>query len=244
MAGHSKWSQIKRKKGANDKKRSAMYSKHIRAIQAAVRAGGSGDPAANLSLKNAIAAAKSDTVPNDNIDNAIKRAVGDGDSAADYKEQTYEGYGPAGTAIYIEALTDNINRTVADIRSVFNKRGGSMGNSGSVAWQFERKGIILLADNSEAVQELAIESGAEDLQESEEGLEISSAPADLYVVQEALQEAGHIVDSAQISMVPSNTVAVSAADASKLMTLIDALEELDDVQNVYTNAELPEDFEG
>ncbi|GAA5502078.1 putative transcriptional regulatory protein DVU_2259 [Deinococcus xinjiangensis] len=243
MAGHSKWAQIKRKKGANDKKRSAMYSKHIRAIQAAVRSGGSGDPAGNLSLKNAIAAAKADTVPADNIDNAIKRAVGAGEGAADFKEQTYEGYGPAGTAIFIEALTDNVNRTVADIRSVFNKRGGSMGNSGSVAWQFEKKGVILLTDTSEKAQEVAIENGAEDINESEDGLEISTAPNDLYAVQDALQAAGFSVESGQITMIPSSTVAVAGDDAKKLLTLVEYLEELDDVQNVYTNADLPDDVE-
>lgn len=243
MAGHSKWAQIKRKKGANDKKRSAMYSKHIRAIQAAVRSGGSGDPAGNLSLKNAIAAAKADTVPADNIDNAIKRAVGAGEGAADFKEQTYEGYGPAGTAIFIEALTDNVNRTVADIRSVFNKRGGSMGNSGSVAWQFEKKGIILLTDTSEKAQEVAIENGAEDINESEDGLEISTAPNDLYAVQDALQAAGFSVESGQLTMIPSSTVAVAGDDAKKLLTLVEYLEELDDVQNVYTNADLPDDVE-
>lgn len=243
MAGHSKWAQIKRKKGANDKKRSAMYSKHIRAITAAVRSGGSGDPAGNLSLKNAIAAAKADTVPADNIDNAIKRAVGAAEGAAEYKEVTYEGYGPGGTAIFIETLTDNVNRTVADIRSVFNKRGGSMGNSGSVAWQFEKKGVILLRDTSEKVQEIAIENGAEDIQESEDGLEISTGPADLYAVQDALQAAGFTVESGQITMLPSNTVAVAGDDARKLMNLVEYLEELDDVQNVYTNADLPEEEE-
>ncbi|WP_291426618.1 YebC/PmpR family DNA-binding transcriptional regulator [Deinococcus sp.] len=243
MAGHSKWAQIKRKKGANDKKRSAMYSKHIRAIQAAVRSGGSGDPAANLSLKNAIAAAKTDTVPADNIENAIKRAVGAGEGAAEFKEVSYEGYGPGGTAIFIETLTDNVNRTVADIRSVFNRRGGSMGNSGSVAWQFEKKGIILLRDTSEKAQELAIEYGAEDIQESEDGLEISTAPNDLYAVQDALQAAGFTAENSQITMQPSNTVAVAGDDAKKLLTLVDYLEELDDVQNVYTNAEFPEDME-
>ncbi|UBV43063.1 YebC/PmpR family DNA-binding transcriptional regulator [Deinococcus taeanensis] len=241
MAGHSKWAQIKRKKGANDKKRSAMYSKHIRAIQAAVRSGGSGDPAANLSLKNAIAAAKTDTVPNDNIDNAIKRAVGAGEGAAEYKEVTYEGYGPGGTAILIEALTDNVNRTVADIRAVFNKRGGSLGTSGSVAWQFEKKGVILLTDTSEQAQETAIEHGAEDIQESEDGLEISTGPADLYAVQDALQSAGFTVENAQITMLLTNTVAVAGDDVKKLLTLIDALEELDDVQNVHSNADLPDD---
>ncbi|TDE86837.1 YebC/PmpR family DNA-binding transcriptional regulator [Deinococcus sp. S9] len=243
MAGHSKWAQIKRKKGANDKKRSAIYSKHIRAIQAAVRSGGSGDPAANLALKNAIAAAKADTVPADNIENAIKRAVGAAEGAADYKEVTYEGYGPGGTAIFIEALTDNVNRTVADIRAVFNKRGGSLGNSGSVAWQFAKKGVILLSDTSEAAQEVAIENGAEDIQESVDGLEISTAPNDLYAVQDALSAAGFKPESGQITMIPSNTVAVNGDDARKLMALVDALEDLDDVQNVYTNADLPEEVE-
>lgn len=243
MAGHSKWSQIKRKKGANDKKRSAMYSKHIRAIQAAVRSGGSGDPSGNLALKNAIAAAKADTVPVDNIENAIKRAVGAGENAAEYKEVTYEGYGPGGTAIFIETLTDNVNRTVADIRSVFNKRGGSLGTSGSVAWQFEKKGVILLRDTSERAQEVAIEHGAEDIQESEDGLEISSGPTDLYAVQDALQAAGFASESAQITMLPTNTVAVAGDDVKKLLTLIEALEDLDDVQNVYSNADLPDDEE-
>lgn len=241
MAGHSKWAQIKRKKGANDKKRSAMYSKHIRAIQAAVRSGGSGDPAGNLSLKNAIAAAKTDTVPADNIENAIKRAVGAAEGAAEYKEVTYEGYGPGGTAIFIETLTDNVNRTVADIRAVFNKRGGSLGNSGSVAWQFEKKGVLLIRDASEQAQETAIEHGAEDIQESEEGLEISTAPHDLYAVQDALTGAGFAVESAQITMIATNTVAVAGDDARRLLTVIDALEELDDVQNVYSNADLPDD---
>ncbi|MFC4426689.1 YebC/PmpR family DNA-binding transcriptional regulator [Deinococcus navajonensis] len=241
MAGHSKWSQIKRKKGANDSKRSAMYSKHIRAIQAAVRSGGTGDPAGNLSLKNAIAAAKSATVPVDNIENAIKRAVGAGEGAADYKEVTYEGYGPGGTAIFIETLTDNVNRTVADIRAVFNKRGGSLGTNGSVAWQFEKKGVLLLTDTSEQAQEVAIEHGAEDIQESEDGLEISTPPAELYAVQDALGAAGFAVESAEITMLPSNTVAVAGDDARKLMVLLEALEDLDDVQNVYSNADLPDE---
>ncbi|MFC4455842.1 YebC/PmpR family DNA-binding transcriptional regulator [Deinococcus sonorensis] len=242
MAGHSKWAQIKRKKGANDKKRSAVISKHIRAITAAVRSGGGiGDPAGNLSLKNAIAAAKTDTVPADNIDNAIKRAVGEGEGGTSYKEAVYEGYGPGGTAILIETLTDNVTRTVAEVRSVFNKRGGSMGTSGSVAWQFESKGVIVLAEGSEAAQEAAIELGAEDLQETEDGLEISTAPSDLYAVSEGLTSRGYTVQSAQLAMLPSNTVAVSGPDADKLMTLLEALEDLDDVQNVYSNADLPEE---
>lgn len=238
MAGHSKWSQIKRKKGANDKKRSAIISKHIRAITAAVRSGGGGDPAANLSLKNAIAAAKTDTVPADNIENAIKRALGEGEGGTQYKEATYEGYGPGGTAILIETLTDNVNRTVGEIRAVFNKRGGSLGNSGSVAWQFDKKGVIVVQETNESAQEAAIELGAEDLNETDEGLEISTDPTDLYAVSEGLTQRGFAVASAQISMLPNNTVEVSGQDADKLMTLLEALEDLDDVQNVYSNADL------
>ncbi|GGR27799.1 putative transcriptional regulatory protein [Deinococcus ruber] len=242
MAGHSKWAQIKRKKGANDKRRSGVISKHIRALTAAVRSGGSGDPAGNLALKNAIAAAKTDNVGTENIENAIKRAVSNAESGADYKTVTYEGYGPGGTAILIETLTDNVNRTVGDIRSVFNKRGGSLGNSGSVAWQFESKGVILLTEATEAAQEAAIELGAEDLQETEDGLEISTAPTELYAVSEGLTSRGYSVQSASLEMLPSNTVAVSGSDADKLMTLIEVLEDLDDVQNVYSNAELPEEI--
>ena len=243
MAGHSKWSQIKRKKGANDKKRSAVISKHLRAITAAVRSGGSGDPSGNLSLKNVIAAAKTDTVPVDNIESAIKRGLGGEAGAADYKEAVYEGYGPGGTAIYIETLTDNVTRTVAEVRNVFNKRGGSLGNSGSVAWQFENKGVIYLPVNSEAAQEAAIELGAEDMQEGEDGLEISTAPGELYAVSEGLGAQGFKVESAQLSRVPGSTVNVSVDDARKLMVLIEALEDLDDVQNVYSNADFPEDYE-
>jgi YebC/PmpR family DNA-binding regulatory protein len=241
MAGHSKWKQIKRKKGANDKRRSSVISKHIRALTAAVRSGGSGDPAGNLSLKNAIAAAKTDNVGTENIENAIKRAVSSADGGTEYKTVFYEGYGPGGTAILIEALTDNVTRTVAEVRSVFSKRGGSMGNSGSVAWQFESKGIVQVAETSEAVQEAAIELGAEDFDEGEEGLEISTAPGELYAVSEGLSSQGFTVQNASLTMLPSNTVAVSGEDADKLMTVIEYLEDLDDVQNVYSNAELPEE---
>lgn len=243
MAGHSKWSQIKRKKGANDKKRSAIISKHIRAITAAVRSGGSDDPNANLNLKNAIAAAKSDTVPVDNIENAIKRAAGDTGSGEDFKEITYEGYGPGGTAIFIETLTDNVNRTVADIRAVFNKRGGSLGTNGSVAWQFEKKGVIVLLDASEKAQEAAIESGAEDMQVTDDGLELTTDPAELYSVQEALAAAGFETENASLSRIPSNTVALGLEDAQGLLKIVDALEDLDDVQNVYTNADLPDELD-
>ncbi len=243
MAGHSKWSQIKRKKGANDVRRSGIISKHIRAITNAVRSGGSGDPAGNLSLKNAIAAAKTDTVPADNIENAIKRAVGEGSSATVFDEVVYEGYGPGGTALLIETLTDNRNRTVGEIRNVMNKRGGNMGNSGSVAWQFDQKGIITVSSSDDSVQDAAIELGAEDIQETEDGLEIYTAPHELFLVSEGLSSQKFPVASASLTMIASNTVDLSDDDARKLLALLEYLEDLDDVQRVTSNANLQDVME-
>ena len=243
MAGHSKWSQIKRKKGANDVRRSGIISKHIRAITNAVRSGGSGDPAGNLSLKNAIAAAKTDTVPADNIENAIKRAVGEGVNATVFDEVVYEGYGPGGTAILIETLTDNRNRTVGEIRNVMNKRGGNLGNGGSVAWQFDQKGLILVSSSSESVQDAAIELGAEDIQETEDGLEIYTAPHELFLVSEGLSSQKFAVASASLTMIASSTVDLSEDDARKLLALLEYLEDLDDVQRVTSNAHLQEVME-
>lgn len=234
MAGHSKWAQIKRKKAANDKNRGKMISKHIRAIQAAVREGGSGDTAANLPLKNALAAAKGDDVPQDNIDRAIERALGGGEGNA-YDEVAYEGYGPAGVALLIEALTDNRNRTIAEVRHVFNKHGGNM--SGATAWQFDSKGIIVLNDTSEAVQEIAIELGADDL-EADEQLTIYTDPTALFAMVEAFQEKGYEAEVAQLTKIPQTETAVSDDDAAKVVRMVEALEELDDVQNVYTTANL------
>ncbi len=234
MAGHSKWSQIKRKKAANDKNRGKMISKHIRAIQAAVRDGGSGDPSANLPLKNALAAAKSDDVSQDNIDRSIERALGNSEGSA-YDEVAYEGYGPAGVALLVEALTDNRNRTVAEVRHVFSKHGGNM--SGSTAWQFESRGVIVLSDTSEQVQELAIELGAEDL-EVDEQLTIYTSSSDLYAVLEGLQKNGLEPEVAQLTKIAQTEAEVSEADAAKVMRMIDALEDLDDVQSVYTTANL------
>ncbi len=234
MAGHSKWSQIKRKKAVNDNQRGKAISKHIRAVQAAVREGGSGDPSANLPLKNALAAAKSDDVPQDNIDRAIERALG-GAEGNSFDEVAYEGYGPAGVALLIEALTDNRNRTVAEVRHVFSKHGGNM--SGSTAWQFESRGVIVLEDASERAQELAIELGADDLY-ADEQLSIYTNPADLYAVLGGLQEAGLGAVVAQLTKVAQTETEVSAEDAAKVVRLIEALEDLDDVQNVYTTANL------
>lgn len=240
MAGHSKWSQIKRKKGANDKKRSATISKHIRAIIAAVRSGGSGDPAGNLALKNAVAAAKSDTVPVDNINDAIKRALGEGENAAIFEEVVYEGYGPGGTAILIETLTDNRTRTVADVRAIMNRRGGNLGTSGSVAWQFDKKGMILVTETNDEVQEAIIELGADDFEVTEEGTEIYTVPNELFAVSEGLTALKFNVVSASLAMLPQNTVDLSDEDSNKLMVLLDYLEDLDDVQRVTSNANLAE----
>lgn len=234
MAGHSKWSQIKRKKAVNDKSRGKMISKHIRAIQAAVREGGSGDPAGNLPLKNALGAAKSDDVSQDNIDRAIERALG-GSEGNTYDEVAYEGYGPAGVALLIEALTDNRNRTVAEVRHVFSKHGGNM--SGSTAWQFESRGVIVLGDTSEKTQELAIELGADDL-EADEQLTIYTDPGELYTVLGALQGEGLEAEVAQLTKVAQLETELSADDANKVVRLIEALEDLDDVQSVYTTANL------
>ena len=234
MAGHSKWSQIKRKKAVNDNQRGKTISKHIRAVQAAVREGGSGDPSANLPLKNALAAAKSDDVPQDNIDRAVERALGGGEGNS-FDEVAYEGYGPAGVALLVEALTDNRNRTVAEVRHVFSKHGGNM--SGSTAWQFETRGVIVVDDASEHTQELAIELGADDL-EADEQLSIYTSPGDLYTVLGGLQKAGLEPEVAQLTKVAQTETEVSAADAAKVVRLIEALEDLDDVQSVYTTANL------
>ncbi len=234
MAGHSKWSQIKRKKAANDNQRGKAISKHIRAIQAAVRSGGGGDPSANLALKNALSAAKTDDVPQDNIDRAIERALGGAEGNA-FDEVVYEGYGPAGVAILVEALTDNRNRTVAEVRRVFSKHGGNM--SGSTAWQFDAKGVIILPDSSEA-QELAIELGADDLEVDDGSLTVYTEATDLYRVVEGLQEASFEPEVSQLTKLPQLEASLSCEDADKVVRMLDALEELDDVQNVYSTANL------
>jgi YebC/PmpR family DNA-binding regulatory protein len=236
VAGHNKWSQIKRKKAANDNQRGKVISKHIRAIQTAVREGASGDAATNLALKNALAAAKSDNVPADNIDRAIERALGGSDGAATFETVVYEGYGPGGVAMMVEALTDNRNRTVGEVRHVFSKRGGNL--SGSVAWQFESKGVIVVPGTSDDVAEAAIEAGAEDIEHDDEGTTIYTAPTELFAVADALQAAGLEPSVAQLTKVPQTLTELSPADADKVVAFVEALEDLDDVQNVYTNADL------
>lgn len=235
MAGHSKWAQIKRKKAVNDRQRGKIISKHIRAIQSAVREGGGGDPSVNLPLKNALAAAKTDDVPQDNIDRAIERALG-GAEGGDYEPVVYEGYGPAGVAVLVEALTDNRNRTASEVRHVFSKHGGNM--SGSTAWQFETKGVIVLDAVDDEVQELAIDLGAEDLEAVDGSLTIYTSPTELFAVVDGLQKAGHTPDVSQLSKFPQTEADLESGDADKVVRFIEALEDLDDVQNVYSTANL------
>ncbi|RIH82273.1 putative transcriptional regulatory protein [Calidithermus terrae] len=238
MAGHSKWAQIKRKKAANDLKRGKVISKYLRAIAAAARAGGSADPAANVQLRNLIEAAKMDDVPNDNIERLLKRLQGGDEEGSSYEEVVYEGYAPGGVAVLVYALTDNRNRTASEVRHVFSKHGGSLGASGAVAWQFDRRGYIWLEPNTEAAQEAAIELGALDLQESEEGLEIYTDPQEVYTIAGGLKERGFKPEDVEITMIPQNTMALGQEDAEKVLRMIEALEDLDDTQNVYSNLNL------
>ena len=235
MAGHNKWSQIKRKKAVNDNQRGKAISKHVRAVQSAVREGGGGDPAHNLPLKNALLAAKSDNVPVDNIDRAIERALG-GAEGSNFESVVYEGYGPAGVAVLVEALTDNRNRTAAEVRYVFSKHGGNM--SGSTAWQFETKGVVVLADTSYSAQEAAIEVGAEDLVLEDDALTVYTEATQLYSVIDALQARGLEPELSQLTKVAQTETSLSTAEEDKVVRFVEALEDLDDVQNVYSTAAL------
>jgi len=235
LAGHSKWAQIKRKKAVLDRQRGKIISKHIRAIQSAVRAGGSGDPGVNLPLKNALAAAKTDNVPLDNIERAIERALGGGEGG-NFEEVLYEGYGPGGVAMLVEALTDNRNRTVGEVRHVFSKHGGNL--SGSTAWQFDTKGMIVIEDPAEGLEDLAIDLGAEDIELEDGALTIYTSPGDLYEVVDGLQARGVTTAVAQLTRVPQTQMTVPSEDVRKVLNLMEALEDLDDVQNVYSTADL------
>jgi YebC/PmpR family DNA-binding regulatory protein len=241
VAGHSKWAQIKRKKAANDAKRGAHFTKLIREITVAARQGG-GSPEFNPRLRLAVDTAKAANMPADNIDRAIKKGTGELEGV-NYEEVSYEGYGPGGVAIFIETVTDNQNRTVADIRHILKKNDGTLGTSGSVAWQFERKGEIYVSASDfseEQVFEAAIEAGAEDVsQEGEEFLVTTDVPS-FSAVQEALKSAGIEIASAELSMVAQNEVSVAGRDAEKLVKLLEALEDSDDVQKVWSNGDIDE----
>ena len=243
MSGHSKWSSIKHKKGAADAKRGKLFSKLSRAIIVAAKDGGP-DPAGNLSLQNAIEKAKSYSMPKDNIDRAIAKGSGADADAAAFETVVYEGYGPEGVAVLVEALTDNRNRTAADVRHIFAKNGGNLGTSGAVAWQFERRGVILVDATGVDEDELmlaAAEGGAEDVELDGSSYQITCAPEDLAAVRAAVEAAGFTVDSAELTMIPSTTVEVGEEGTAKqVLRLMDELEENDDVQEVYANFDIPE----
>ncbi len=242
MSGHSKWSTIKRKKGALDAKRGKIFTKIIRELSTAASIGG-GDPDANPRLRLVIDKAKGANMPKDNINRAIDKGVGGGDSAA-YEENVYEGYGPGGVAVLIETLTDNKNRTVGEVRHVLSKRGGNLGASGCVAYLFEKKGVLCFDPeglDSDALMEAAMEAGVEDLDDAGDGIEITTLPNDLMSIKEALAAQTFEAASSEVSMVPSSTVELSGKDAESMIGLIDALEDLDDVQNVYSNFDITDD---
>lgn len=242
MSGHSKWSTIKHAKGIADDKRGRVFTKLGREISVAARQGGP-DPETNPRLRLAIERAHDSNMPKDNIERAIKRATGDGEGV-DLQEITYEGYGPGGTAILVEALTDNRNRTVADVRSVFSRGGGNLGEAGSVAWQFEMRGLIILNTDGADAEELALaamDTGADDVRVEDGAVELYTAPDAFSAVRKALDEAKTPVASAEITKVPKSTIALDAGKAKQLLRLLDSLDELDDVQRVSSNADFPDE---
>lgn len=242
MSGHSKWHTIKHKKGALDAKRGKIFTKLIKEITVAARTGGSGDVDANARLRKAVTDAKGLNMPNDTIDRAIKRGTGQLEGVA-YDEITYEGYGPNGVAVLVETMTDNRNRTVAEIRHVFSKNGGNMGEAGSVAWMFDKKGYIVVdktAMGEDALFEVVIEAGADDMQDEGDVYEIFTAPDAFDAVHDAIKAAGIEPQAAEISMIPQNYIKLEGGDAATMMKLYDALDDNDDVQKVYANFDIDE----
>ena len=244
MSGHSKWANIKHRKAAQDAKRGNLFQKLVRAIIIAAKDGG-GDPAMNMRLKTAIERAKAVSVPNDNITRAIKRGTGElGDIS--YDELTYEAYGPAGIAVLVNVMTDNRNRTTPEIRALLSRNGGQMGESGSVAWMFDRKGVIEVKGeglDEDELMTLGLESGMSDMEASDGGFTLYCEPGDLDTLQKALEDNKYVVENAEVSMIAKTPVEVSDAEAArKVLKLVDALEEHDDVQNVYSNFEIPDEI--
>lgn len=243
MAGHSKWANIKHRKAAQDKKRGKIYTKLIREITVAARSGGGGDPSTNPRLRLAMDKALGANMNKDTIDRAIKRGTGEGDDA-NYEEVRYEGYGPGGTAVMVDCMTDNRNRTVSEVRHAFTKAGGNLGTDGSVAYMFSRIGMLAYPAGSDedAIMEAALEAGAEDVETSDDGsIEVSTSYVNFITVKEAMEAVGLKPEHAEIIEKPTTDTVVSEDDAEKIIRLIDTLEELDDVQDVHTNADFPED---
>jgi len=243
MSGHSKWSSIKHKKGATDAKRGKIFTKLIKEITVAARMGG-GDPDANPRLRTAIVAAKSENMPKDNIERAIKKGTGELEGV-NYEESTYEGYGPGGAAVFIESVTDNKNRAVADIRHIFSKNGGNLGENGCVAWMFDKKGYIAIEKKSvdeDSLMETAIEAGAEDVREDNGSFEIITEPDDFESVKTAVDNAAISYIDAEVTMLPQSTTNLEGKQALQMIKLMEALEDCEDVQKVYTNADIPEEI--
>ncbi|AFM24128.1 YebC/PmpR family DNA-binding transcriptional regulator [Desulfomonile tiedjei] len=242
MSGHNKWSTIKHKKGAADAKRGKMFSKLIKEITIAARMGG-GDPEGNPRLRTAVLAARGANMPKDNVERAIKRGTGEIEGA-NYEEINYEGYGPGGVAVLLEALTDNKNRTVAEIRHIFDKYNGNLGESGCVAWMFDKKGIIEVGAqglSEDEVMELALEHGAQDVKQDGDVFEISSDPGDFETVRKAVEEKGWKIELAEITMIPQNTIKLEGKKAEQMLKMMDALDDHDDLQRVFANFDISEE---
>jgi len=242
MSGHSKWASIKHKKAATDAKRGAIFTKLIRELTAAARQGG-GNPDTNVRLRTAIGRAKTQNMPTSNIENAIKKGTGELPGVV-YEEISYEGYGPKGVAIMIETLTDNKNRTTAEIRNLFSKKNGNLGGAGSVSWMFQKKGYIVIdkKDSEEdKLMNIVLEAGAEDMTAEDTTYEITTAPADFDKVKKAIEEKKIKIQSAEITMIPSSIIKVTGADAKATLELMESLEDHEDVQHVYANFDMPEE---
>jgi len=243
MSGHSKWSTIKHKKAASDIKRGKIFTKIIKEITVAARMGG-GDPNANPRLRVAVQAAKTENMPKDNIERAIKKGTGDLEGVS-YDESIYEGYGPGGAAVLVDSLTDNKNRAVSEIRHIFAKNGGSLGESGCVAWMFSKKGYIVVERavvSEDALMEMALEAGAEDVREDDGNYEVIAAPEDFEEVKTAIENAGIPAVAAEVTMLPQSTTSLADKEAEQMVRLMDMLEDCEDVQKVYTNADIPEEY--
>jgi YebC/PmpR family DNA-binding regulatory protein len=244
MSGHSKWANIKHKKGAEDARRGRIFTKIIKEIIVAARMGG-GDPAANPRLRSALLSAKTNNVPKDNVERAIKKGTGELEGVQ-YEASNYEGYGPGGVAVLVESLSDNKNRTVADIRHIFSKHGGNLGENGCVAWMFSKKGWIGVKKSGvdeETLMSVALDAGAEDIRDDDENnFEIITLPEDFETVKTALEKASIPVVDAEVTMLPQSYVSLKGKEAEQMFKLMDALDDSDDVQKVYTNADIPEDM--
>jgi YebC/PmpR family DNA-binding regulatory protein len=242
MSGHSKWSTIKHKKGAADARRGKIFTKLIKEITVAARMGG-GDPTGNHRLRSAVAAAKAENMPKDNIDRAVKKGTGELPGVS-YEEATFEGYGPGGVAVLVEILSDNRKRTVADIRHVFSKNAGNLGEAGCVSWMFDKKGLIVFEKgkvDEERLMDLALEAGAEDVRETDKEFEVITEPSTFERVKKQLEEANLKPSYGEVSMVPQSTIRLTGKEAQQMVRLMESLEDSDDIQHVYANFDIPDE---